>query len=405
MAILNFRINHRTERSRQAARRVTQYLMREGPYAPQEVGYVLRTTTDTVERGDLVEKSQGNLPAWAQGDAGTFFAQAAAYERGGSKRPGRWATTWQIALPKELTRVEQWNMGKAFVETHLAQHAYLCVMHDPVKDGEHQPHLHVLFSERMDDGRTRDAVTYFRRPEVGGCAKDRWFSQRGAPYALRTAWADWTNYTLERLGHPARVHPRSLYARDIDRKPEPKVGYSTAPDLHEVRAMIRAQRHAAKEQALAAAGWESRKQWLEIGDIQQRDPMAFLRETYSRARQQEVGHEIPGLARLKAERMRAYTQRQMTQLAEREQRLETAIASQTRQVRQIGELRHQLTYYEQAGRPVPDGLDRRIVHVFNEELVLPTPLDERHSGRAARVHIWDERRNREEREARDERVR
>jgi hypothetical protein len=146
MAILNFRINNLTERSGQAAQRVTQYLLREGTYAPAEVDYLLRTSEDTRARGDFVDQVTGNLPAWAHDDAGAFFAAAEAYERGGSRRAGRWATTWQIALPRELTRQEQWAMGTAFVATHLRDHAYLCVMHDPVKDGQHQPHLHVLFS-------------------------------------------------------------------------------------------------------------------------------------------------------------------------------------------------------------------------------------------------------------------
>src|SRR5215831_4092458 len=115
MAILNVRINHLTERTGQAAHRVTQYLRREGEYAPAEVTYMTRRSADTVERGDLVGRPLvDNLPAWAEGDAGKFFAAAEAYERGGAQRAGRWATTWQVALPKELGREEQWAMGSAF---------------------------------------------------------------------------------------------------------------------------------------------------------------------------------------------------------------------------------------------------------------------------------------------------
>lgn len=331
VTILNFRINHLTERSGRAARRVTQYLQREGVYAPAEVGYVLRTTTDTAERGDYVTQTQGNLPAWAEEDAGRFFAQAEALERGGAHRAGRWATTWQIALPKELTRAEQWEMGKAFVETHLARHAYLCVMHDPVKDGHHQPHIHVLFSERIHDARVLDAATYFRRPEVGGCAKDRWFSQRGTAYALREAWADWTNYTLEHAGHPERVHPRSLQARDMDRKPEPKVGYSTDPEVHEAQATIRAQRNEAKEQAQAADGWEARKQRLGVEEVREHDPMDFLRGTHERTRHQEVGRWNPALAQLKAERSIAHSQRLDTARHAEAQQLQADLAILERQ--------------------------------------------------------------------------
>lgn len=288
MAILNFRVGNRTERG-DASRRGIAYLERTGEYAPAEMAYLERTSEDTIERGDFVSKTHGNLPAWADGDPRKFFMQAEAMERGGSQRQGRWATTWQIALPKELTRDEQWDMGTAFVQTHLAQHAYFCVMHDPVKNGEHQPHLHVMFSERKDDGREHGPMEYFRRPEVGGCAKDRWFSQQSCVEELRMAWADWTNYTLERCGHTERVHPRSLYARGIDRKPEPKIGYSTDPERHAAQHRIRVHRDLEREQIMAHEGWEARKQRLGIVDIHERTRDEVLLATYNRARSRAPG--------------------------------------------------------------------------------------------------------------------
>lgn len=318
MAIMNFRIGHRTERGGDGARRALAYLMRTGEYVPSEMAYLERTSEDTVERGDFVDKTFGNLPAWADGEPGKFFAQAEAMERGGTQRQGRWATTWQIALPRELTRAEQWAMGTAFVQTHLANHAYFCVMHDPVKDGEHQPHLHVMFSERTDDGREHGPLEYFRRPEVGGCAKDRWFSQQSSVEELRIAWADWTNYTLERCGHAERVHPRSLYARGIERKPEPKIGYSTAPERRAEQRQIRAQRNLELEQSKASEGWEARKQRLGIVDIHACTRDEVLQATYVRARSRQPGtwergaSFVPKIERIARSRTREVAQLERT---------------------------------------------------------------------------------------------
>ena len=113
------------------------------------------------------------------------------------------------------------------------------MVHDPVNaQGEHQPHIHVLFSERTNDGIERGGpAQHFRRynpqhPERGGCQKDAWFNQRNAVYEIRAAWCDWTNYTMERAGHEGRIHPSSLYERGIERQPEPKVGPGNDPALH-----------------------------------------------------------------------------------------------------------------------------------------------------------------------------
>jgi hypothetical protein len=205
-----------------------------------------------------------------------------------------------------------------------------------VKDGEHQPHLHVLFSERTDHGKDVDAETYFRRPEVGGCAKDRWFHQRNSAYALRESWADWCNYTLEAHHHAARVHPRSLYARDIDRKPEPKVGYSSDPALHARRVEIQQARDVAQEQALAAAGWEARKRQLGTTHLA---PEAFLACSVARARQMQPGRAYgPMLTR---------KERQQFARDQEYERLTGALAQVERQLQDIQDARQ--------GQPVPVG--------------------------------------------------
>src|SRR5262245_46424741 len=100
MAVVRFHINHLTVSRNSTAGRVVQYLTREGRYAPEqpEVAYLTRTSAATAARDDLVHQEAVNLPAWAKDDAATFFAKAEQHERVN----GRWGTTWQLALPKEL---------------------------------------------------------------------------------------------------------------------------------------------------------------------------------------------------------------------------------------------------------------------------------------------------------------
>ena len=163
MAVIRFHVNHLKVRSGRGASRVVQYLTRDGQYAPEQaqVAYLTRTSAATAARGDLVHQEVANLPAWAHGDAAGFFARAEQHERAN----GRYATTWQLALPKELTREEQVTMARDFLATHLADKPTLWVMHDPVNaQGEHQPHIHVLFSERTNDGIERGGpAQHFRR--------------------------------------------------------------------------------------------------------------------------------------------------------------------------------------------------------------------------------------------------
>src|SRR5215831_5067237 len=98
MAIIMFPITHLTERSGRAALRAMQYRLREGQYAPRLHEAVLMPG-DTVRYGDFVQAVHGNLPDWALDDPLRFFQAAQAYERGGTKYLGRWATAWTLSLP------------------------------------------------------------------------------------------------------------------------------------------------------------------------------------------------------------------------------------------------------------------------------------------------------------------
>ncbi|WP_272673702.1 MobA/MobL family protein, partial [Providencia sp. PROV031] len=113
-----------------------------------------------------------------------------------------------------------------------------------------QPHAHIMFSERLNDGIERDPQPYFKRantknPERGGAKKARFgetpTERKEFLIAQRERWATLQNNHLERYQHPDRVDARSLKAQGIEREPERHFGAG------QVRQFEPAQLHALME--------------------------------------------------------------------------------------------------------------------------------------------------------------
>ena len=129
-------------------------------------------------------------------------------------------------LPVELSDIERGQLVREFVAEQIGdRHAYAWAIHEP---RGHNPHVHVMFSERILDGIERGPEQYFKRangknPERGGHAKSDRFTSRQGPeevQALRARWAEVQNAALERAGIEARVDHRSLEAQGIEREPQ-----------------------------------------------------------------------------------------------------------------------------------------------------------------------------------------
>ncbi|MCP2770636.1 MobA/MobL family protein, partial [Salmonella enterica subsp. enterica serovar Typhimurium] len=61
----------------------------------------------------------------------------------------------EIALPRELTREQRIELVEDFVQKELGnRHAYQYAIHNPpgAIDGKEQPHAHIMFCERINDG-------------------------------------------------------------------------------------------------------------------------------------------------------------------------------------------------------------------------------------------------------------
>jgi len=199
---------HVTAGAKGAGAEHAQYIAREGRFKAEKYG-------------EIGEHEVGNLPEWARGSAARFFAAADTYERAN----GNTYREFEMSLPIDLSQPERVKLVREFVAEQLGDRfAYSWAIHEP---NGHNPHVHIMFSERTLDGIERGPEQYFKRantkhPERGGHLKSDWFTGRGGPEAievLRARWAEVQNHEFERLGLDVRVDHRSLKDQGIEREP------------------------------------------------------------------------------------------------------------------------------------------------------------------------------------------
>lgn len=195
-----------------------QYIIREGVY--RKGG----------KSKDLVAIGYGNLPLGIS-DPVTFFKAADKGERVNA------AAYREIvgALPRELRISQQVQLVEEFIDRVIPKKPYLYAIHCPnaALDGGTQPHVHLMFSDRIPDGIQRQPEAVFRRhnaqhPERGGCKKDSGGKDpvtfRNEARLRRESWAAVQNEYLEKYGHEARVDPRSYRARGLTKAVETHLG-------------------------------------------------------------------------------------------------------------------------------------------------------------------------------------
>ncbi|WP_339353070.1 MobA/MobL family protein [Xenorhabdus mauleonii] len=195
------------------------YIAREGKYK------------NRLEKGERLETTDyGNMPAWAADNPQQFWLAADAFER----QNGTAYREMEIALPRELTPEQRESLIRDWVQQELgAQHAYQWAIHVPMAaDGGEQPHCHLMFSERTDDGIARDPEQYFKRfnrkaPEKGGSQKANTGldpkTRKEQLVALRERWEVACNQHLERAQCPERIDMRSYAKQGLDLVPEKKM--------------------------------------------------------------------------------------------------------------------------------------------------------------------------------------
>ena len=164
----------------QSALAKSQYIEREGRYEK--------------DGEELEHKENENMPEWARDDPEKYWEAADEHERAN----GRLYSEVQFALPKELNEDERREAASSFAErlTGGERLPYTLAIHRGGANGEN-PHAHLMFSERGNDGIERSGEQWFKRynakaPEKGGARKSR---------------------ALERAGRGERIDHRSLAER------------------------------------------------------------------------------------------------------------------------------------------------------------------------------------------------
>ncbi len=275
------------------AKGFAQYIAREGQeHGTQALRYIQR---DGSIKDDLVAKGSGALPSWAK-DATHFFQLADRYERGGAKRPGTVARTYEIALPRELNPDQRLELAADIRRTFFEQFPHAWAIHNPrdANGGEH-PHMHLMFSERgPQDGIARGAQQFFRQAAragqdsaTGGQRKDRSWIGPERLRDVRHGVATLTNAALERAGITAAVSHASLHARGQDRE---AVIYTRDQE----KARIDAQRDALHrdihpaENAANLKAWQAQKQRESLTDLSREAMVAHVKAGFWRERSTPV---------------------------------------------------------------------------------------------------------------------
>ena len=220
------------------------YISREDKYANQE------------KYKDLEHTQFGNMPSWAKENPLLLWKSADNFERAN----GTTYREFEVALPREMTKEQRQDLVNEFIKNEIGEkHAYQYAIHCPKAgiEGKEQPHAHIMFCERINDGIERSPEQFFKRanskdPELGGAKKanisQSYTQRKQSLIELRSRWADLQNQHLEKYGQSARVDHRSLKEQGIDREPEKHFGPGRVRDLTVEQASVILERRAAENE-------------------------------------------------------------------------------------------------------------------------------------------------------------
>lgn len=214
----------------QSARAKFDYISRSGKYAQSK-------------EDPCLVLSSTNMPSWAVDAPADFWDAADEHERANA----RLFTQLEFSLPTELSLDEQQKLIEDFAAEILPNEPLTYAIHrgdsknpdtGEVTKGKN-PHCHLMFSQRGNDGHERNRETFFKRankksPEKGGAPKDRRFNfeKKGDRHSnwlneTRETWARVQNKALRenasgwqklRQAVP-QVDHRSFKDRGIDKEP------------------------------------------------------------------------------------------------------------------------------------------------------------------------------------------
>lgn len=192
--------------------------------------YIERSGRYASDHAELIHKGHGHMPAWAESCPRNYWEAADAHERAN----GRLFKQLEFALPKELSAEQQIALAASFcrdlARTKDGTLPYSFAVHKG--HDKENPHCHLLISERVNDGISREPGLWFKRaapdPAKGGAKKTNELRPREWLLQCRELWAERANHALRLAGHESRIDHRTLEAQGIDRVPTTHLGPSVA---------------------------------------------------------------------------------------------------------------------------------------------------------------------------------
>ena len=165
----------------------------DGRSAAAKADYIEREGRYEQDREELEHRESDHMPEWAEEDPRSYWEAADEYEQ------------------RELAS----GFAKRLPYT-LAIHR---------GDGEN-PHAHLMFSERPNDGIERSAEQWFRRhnakePEKGGARKSRMAVPQAWLEDTPKAWERAANGALRRAGYGERIDPTEAWPSGGTRRSDP----------------------------------------------------------------------------------------------------------------------------------------------------------------------------------------
>ena len=169
---------------------------------------------------EVVHLESGSMPAFASSDARLYWAAADSHERSN----GRLFRSLTAAMPNSLDSAGRLDLARSFA-AHVTggELPYTLAVHAGLskKAGvADNPHLHLVFSERVNDGVARAAEQWFRRaapkggdPAAGGARKSERTKPRAWLDETRLTWAAEMNLAFGRAGVADRVTSESHAAQ------------------------------------------------------------------------------------------------------------------------------------------------------------------------------------------------
>lgn len=191
-----------------------QYIMALGKYA---------------KKADEIEYSaNNNMPNWAKDNPGELWECSDLFER----KNGSTYREHVAGLPRELNKEQRLALVQEWIAQEIGDKPYSVAIHNTIaSDGGEQPHIHLMFCERIQDGIQRTPQQFFKRfnakdPRQGGARKDntgKTPQQREIEIKeQRLRWQTMANRHLLEAGFEPSIDVRNWKDKGLDEKPSNK---------------------------------------------------------------------------------------------------------------------------------------------------------------------------------------